>query len=101
MIKVLIIDDSVFMRTIIRDMLQKDALIEIVGTATNGIEALEKISLLHPDLITLDIEMPKMNGLEVLERLPANHPLSKNPDPELAHIERCRDDRRSHPARCG
>ncbi|MFA5221950.1 MAG: chemotaxis-specific protein-glutamate methyltransferase CheB [Methanoregula sp.] len=77
MIKVLIIDDSVFMRTVIRDMLQKDVLIDIVGTATNGIEALEKISLLHPDLITLDIEMPRMNGLEVLERLQKINPCPK------------------------
>lgn len=77
MIKVLIVDDSVFMRTVIRDMLQKDALIEIVGTATNGIDALEKISLLHPDLITLDIEMPRMNGLEVLEKLQKITPCPK------------------------
>lgn len=69
MAKVLIVDDSVLMRTVIRDMLQKDHSIEIVGTASNGIEALEKISALKPDLITLDIEMPKMNGLEVLREL--------------------------------
>ena len=69
MSKVLIVDDSVFMRTVIRDMLQKDHSLEIVGTATNGIEALEKISTLKPDLITLDIEMPKMNGLDVLREL--------------------------------
>jgi len=69
MAKVLIVDDSVFMRTVIRDMLQKDTSIEIVGTASNGVEALEKIKLLRPDLITLDIEMPRMNGLEVLREL--------------------------------
>ncbi len=69
MSKVLIVDDSVFMRTVIRDMLQKDHSLEIVGTASNGIEALEKISTLKPDLITLDIEMPRMNGLEVLREL--------------------------------
>ncbi len=67
--KVLIVDDSVFMRTVIRDMLQKDPSLEIVGTASNGIEALEKIKTLKPDLITLDIEMPRMNGLEVLREL--------------------------------
>jgi len=67
--KVLIVDDSVFMRTVIRDMLQKDHSLEIVGTASNGIDALEKISTLRPDLITLDIEMPRMNGLEVLREL--------------------------------
>jgi two-component system chemotaxis response regulator CheB len=69
MVKVLIVDDSVFMRTIIRDILAKDASIEIVGTASNGLDALEKIQDIHPDLITLDIEMPKMNGLEVLQEL--------------------------------
>ncbi|MFA5236689.1 MAG: chemotaxis-specific protein-glutamate methyltransferase CheB [Methanoregula sp.] len=69
MAKVLIVDDSVFMRTVIRDMLQKDHSIEIVGTASNGVEALEKINALKPDLITLDIEMPKMNGLDVLREL--------------------------------
>lgn len=69
MVKVLIVDDSVFMRTIIRDMLTKDSTIEIVGTASNGAEALEKIKSLSPDLITLDIEMPVMNGIEVLKEL--------------------------------
>ena len=69
MVKVLIVDDSVFMRTVIRDMLCKDAQLEIVGTASNGLDALEKIKTLQPDLITLDIEMPKMNGLEVLKEL--------------------------------
>ena len=69
MVQVLIVDDSVFMRTIIRDMLTKDKSIEIVGTATNGVEALERIQSLSPDLITLDIEMPVMNGIEVLKEL--------------------------------
>jgi two-component system chemotaxis response regulator CheB len=69
MVKVLIVDDSVFMRAVIRDMLAKDASLEIVGTASNGLDALEKIQSLDPDLVTLDIEMPKMNGLEVLKEL--------------------------------
>ncbi|MDO8873393.1 MAG: chemotaxis-specific protein-glutamate methyltransferase CheB [Methanoregula sp.] len=69
MVKVLIVDDSVFMRTIIKDMLTKDTSIEIVGTATNGVEALERIQSLLPDLVTLDIEMPVMNGIEVLKEL--------------------------------
>jgi two-component system chemotaxis response regulator CheB len=69
MVKVLTVDDSVFMRTVIRDMLSKDPSIEVVGTASNGIEALEKIQSLKPDVITLDIEMPKMTGLEVLHEL--------------------------------
>ncbi len=69
MVKLLIVDDSVFMRTVIRDILSKDQSIEVVGTASNGIEALEKIASLEPDIITLDIEMPKMNGIQVLEEL--------------------------------
>jgi len=68
MIRVLVIDDSLFMRTIITDMLRKDPEIEIVGVATNGEDGLLKISELKPDVITLDIEMPKMDGIEVLKR---------------------------------
>jgi len=69
MVKVLTIDDSVFMRTVIRDMLSKDPAITVVGTAVNGIDGLEKIQSLKPDVITLDIEMPKMNGLDLLREL--------------------------------
>lgn len=69
MVKLLIVDDSVFMRTVIRDMVSKEPSIEVVGTASNGIDALEKIQSLEPDLVTLDIEMPKMTGIQVLEEL--------------------------------
>ena len=69
MIKVLVVDDSVFMRTVIRDILAKDPSIEVVGTASDGVDALEKIHSLKPDVISLDIEMPKMNGLELLREL--------------------------------
>ena len=68
MIRVLVIDDSLFMRTIISDMLRKDPEIEVVGVATNGEDGLLKIDELQPDVITLDIEMPKMDGIEVLKR---------------------------------
>jgi len=69
MIRVLIVDDSLFIRTILRDLLKNSPDIEIVGTAVNGIDALAKIADLKPDVVTLDIEMPRMNGLEVLEAL--------------------------------
>jgi len=69
MVKILIVDDSVFMRTVIRDMVTKDPTFEVVGTASNGQDALEKIQSLEPDLVTLDIEMPRMNGIQVLEEL--------------------------------
>ena len=77
MIKVLIVDDSVFMRTVIRDMLTKDPSIDVVGTASNGVEALEKIKALSPEIITLDIEMPKMDGIEVLKVLRTTKPRPK------------------------
>ncbi len=69
MARVLIVDDSVFMRTVVRDILSRDPAIEVVGSATDGIDALEKIRALNPDLITLDIEMPKKNGIEVLKEI--------------------------------
>ncbi len=69
MIRVLVVDDSLFIRTLLRDMLKDDPGIEVVGTAVNGIDALEKIRSLAPDVVTLDIEMPRMSGIEVLEAL--------------------------------
>lgn len=69
MIRVLIVDDSLFIRTILRDLLKDSPDLEVVGTAVNGIDALAKIEELKPDIITLDIEMPRMGGLEVLEAL--------------------------------
>ncbi|MFA5003148.1 MAG: response regulator, partial [Methanolinea sp.] len=67
MIRVLVVDDSLFMRTMIRDMLEKDPEIDVVATATDGVDALKKIRDFSPDVVTLDIEMPRMNGLEVLK----------------------------------
>ncbi|MBN2733290.1 MAG: chemotaxis-specific protein-glutamate methyltransferase CheB [Methanomicrobiaceae archaeon] len=69
MIRVLVVDDSVFMRTVLIDILKKDPSIEIVGTAEDGIKALKKIEELSPDVITLDIQMPNMDGIEMLEHM--------------------------------
>lgn len=69
MIKVLVVDDSAFMRKIISDILSEDETIEVVGTAKNGKDALIKISSLNPDVITLDIEMPVMDGIEALREI--------------------------------
>jgi len=64
--KIMIVDDATMMRIIISNILRSDPHIQVVGHATNGKEALEKLPQLQPDLILLDIEMPEMDGLEFL-----------------------------------
>ena len=76
-IRVLIIDNSAFMRVLIADMLKNDADIEVVDTARNGKEGIEKVIALQPDIITLDVEMPVMNGLETLAELMKMKPVPK------------------------
>jgi two-component system, chemotaxis family, protein-glutamate methylesterase/glutaminase len=68
-VRVLVVDDTVTYRKIVRDMLAAVPGIEVVGTAANGKIALAKIEQLHPDVLTLDLEMPEMDGLEVLQHL--------------------------------
>jgi len=68
-IKVLVVDDSALIREVLTRMLSRDGDIVVVGTATDPIDAREKIKQLNPDVVTLDIEMPNMNGLQFLEKL--------------------------------
>jgi two-component system chemotaxis response regulator CheB len=68
-IRVLVADDSAFARKVVRESLQTSAQIEVVGTARDGIDALEKIAALQPDVITLDLVMPNLDGLGVLAAL--------------------------------
>jgi two-component system, chemotaxis family, protein-glutamate methylesterase/glutaminase len=70
-IRVLVVDDSAFARKVLREMLSAAPGIEVVGTARDGLEALEKILELTPDVITLDLMMPNLDGLGVLRNLPA------------------------------
>ncbi|NLM14032.1 MAG: chemotaxis response regulator protein-glutamate methylesterase [Epulopiscium sp.] len=72
--KVLVIDDSAFMRRVISDIINSDHRFIVVGTANNGEEGLKKIQYLNPDVITLDVEMPSMNGLEMLKVLMKTNP---------------------------
>jgi len=74
-IKVLIVDDSAVVRKIFSDELSKYPDIEIVGTAPDPYVARDKIVALHPDVITLDIEMPRMDGLTFLRKLMKHYPL--------------------------
>lgn len=75
MIKVLIVDDSAFVRKYLTDELSKQSDIDVVGTAMNPYIAREKIVELKPDVITLDLEMPRMDGLSFLAKLMKHHPL--------------------------
>ncbi len=68
-IRVLVVDDSATMRGLIRTLLARDARIEVVGEAADPHEARSAIKALNPDVVTLDVEMPKMSGLEFLEKL--------------------------------
>ncbi|MHB1586912.1 MAG: protein-glutamate methylesterase/protein-glutamine glutaminase [Acidiferrobacteraceae bacterium] len=74
-IKVLVVDDSALMRQILSAALEQDPGIEVVGTAANGLIARERIKTLHPDVLTLDVEMPGMDGITFLERLMRLYPL--------------------------
>ncbi|ACV24460.1 protein-glutamate methylesterase/protein-glutamine glutaminase [Methanocaldococcus fervens] len=68
-IRVLVVDDSAFMRKVISDILNSDPEIEVVGTAKDGVEAVELTQKLKPDVITMDVEMPRMNGLEAVKKI--------------------------------
>jgi two-component system chemotaxis response regulator CheB len=68
-IKVLIVDDSALIRQILRDILSADKRFLVVGTARDGVDALEKIEKLRPQIITLDVEMPRMDGLQTLKEI--------------------------------
>ncbi|HUI55401.1 MAG TPA: chemotaxis response regulator protein-glutamate methylesterase [Bryobacteraceae bacterium] len=72
--KVLIVDDSSLMRQLLTEILSRDPDLEVVGTAMDPYVARDKILRLHPDVITLDVEMPRMDGLTFLEKLMRAHP---------------------------
>ena len=74
-IRVLVVDDSALMRKLIPTILERDPSIEVVGTAMDGTFALKKIDELHPDVITLDLEMPRMDGLEALRLIMRRAPM--------------------------
>ncbi|MDR3708558.1 MAG: chemotaxis response regulator protein-glutamate methylesterase [Capsulimonadaceae bacterium] len=73
--KVLIVDDSALMRQILTRLLSSDPEIEVVGTAVDPFFARDKIKALLPDVLTLDVEMPRMDGITFLEKLMKAHPM--------------------------
>lgn len=78
MVKVLIVDDSAFMRNALSSMLTSDPEIEVIGKARDGIEAIELVEKLRPDIVTMDVEMPRMDGITALK-----HIMEKNPLPVI------------------
>lgn len=77
-IKVLVVDDSAFMRKSLSIMLESDPGIEVIATAIDGLDGLNKVKNLRPDIVTLDIEMPRMDGLTALK-----HIMKQSPTPVI------------------
>jgi two-component system chemotaxis response regulator CheB len=72
-LRVLVVDDSALMRKLIPQALLHDPTIEVVGTAMDGAIGLKKIEELHPDVVTLDLDMPRMDGIEMLRQITRKH----------------------------
>jgi len=69
LIRVLVVDDSPFMRGVLPPRIESDVRFKVIGTASNGREAIEKVLALSPDVVTLDIDMPVMNGIDALKEI--------------------------------
>ena len=69
MIRVLVVDDSTLMVKLLSDMINRDPELQVIGTASHGYEALQKTKALHPDVITMDVNMPRMDGLKAVEHI--------------------------------
>jgi len=74
---VLIVDDAIFMRIILRKLFELDGRCEIVGEACNGLEGIEKAIALQPDIITMDVVMPDLNGIEAMKEIKKQCPKTK------------------------
>jgi len=74
-LKVLIVDDTLFMRKAVSQILDSDAGIEVLDSAKNGLEAIQKVKSLQPDVITLDIDMPVMDGITAIKHIMVESPV--------------------------
>lgn len=74
-IRVMIVDDSALMRKLLTQVLSRDPRIEVIDTAIDGLFALEHLNKVHPDVVLLDVDMPRLDGLATLDRIVAEHAL--------------------------
>ncbi|MEW6555490.1 MAG: chemotaxis response regulator protein-glutamate methylesterase [Actinomycetota bacterium] len=74
-IRVLVVDDSALVRKLLMDVINGDSETEVIGTASNGVEAIRAVAELEPDVVTMDIHMPEMDGITALEYIMRKHPL--------------------------
>jgi two-component system, chemotaxis family, protein-glutamate methylesterase/glutaminase len=74
-IKALVVDDALFMRKAISEILESDDQLQVVGTARDGLDGLDKVKELKPDVITLDIDMPRMDGLAAIRHIMIESPV--------------------------
>ena len=86
LVRVLVVDDSALMRKLIPQLLQGDRSIEVVGTAMDGLLGLKKIKELKPDVVTLDLEMPRMDGLDMLREIVRQYSVLKQHRRELPRV---------------
>ncbi|MEM0343920.1 MAG: chemotaxis response regulator protein-glutamate methylesterase [Thermoplasmata archaeon] len=73
-VRAVIVDDSAYMRVVLKDMLETDPEISVVGVAKDGLEAVDTVKRLTPDVVLLDIQMPRMDGLATLQRIMKENP---------------------------
>jgi len=73
-IKVLIVDDSALMRRVLKEIIMTDPSLDVVGTARDGQDAIEKVHELNPDVVTMDINMPVMDGLTSMQHIQSDYP---------------------------
>ncbi len=76
LVRILIVDDSAFVRKVIRQMLSRSPFLDVVGVARDGAEALEMVEELRPDVVTLDLNMPRTDGLSFLRKQMARRPVA-------------------------
>lgn len=91
--RVVVVDNSPVLRKIIVEVLSALPRLEVVGQAGDGVEALAAVQKLQPDILILDIQMPRLNGLEVLKRLPKGgcRVIMLSAHADEMYIEKCRE----------